>query len=402
MSDTEHDVPGPSTGPAPNLELLVQRMQDLRDQLHDAHNRIQALESTPHPDPSTTIPAPPPARATPVIKVAKPDDYDGSPANVEKFLHQCNLYLASETFSDRQKIIFALSYMKLGRALPWAEMKLEQLNAGFYLGHSWTTLQKDIRDAFGDTDRKATAQVQLATIVQGKTTVDDFNVRFDAVATLTDFNDAAKMEYYKKGLKDAIRHKINTMPKDKPTTTREWQQLASNIDRDYREDQIYNLTRPNQSSTPFSKGKDKRTLHTIASSTPKPSHTSHSHSHTTHSTTASPAPQKIKSEPVDAKIAAQRKEQGLCIKCGSSDHWANMCPLGTSSPSSTSSRSGFRGRGRNRGRGGSNSSRHIRNIETGDSKGKEQAIFELSSTGVDKMSAEQKAALSSMLKDKGF
>ena len=79
-----------------------------------------------------------------------------------------------------------------------------------------------------------------------------------------------------------------------------------------------------------------------------------------------------------------------------------MCPLGTSSPSSTSSRGGFRGHGRNRGRGGSNPSRHIRNIETGDSKGKERAIFELSSTGVDKMSAEQKAALSSMLKDKGF
>ena len=60
MSDTEHDVPGPSTGPAPDLELLLQQMQDLRNELHHAHDRLQTLESTPHPDPSTATPAPPP------------------------------------------------------------------------------------------------------------------------------------------------------------------------------------------------------------------------------------------------------------------------------------------------------------------------------------------------------
>src|SRR5438876_4974571 len=60
-----------------------------------------------HPNqPPTPPPVPPPASpeqldappAPPLsnMKMAKPDDFNGNPDNVDKFIHQCNLYLANQ------------------------------------------------------------------------------------------------------------------------------------------------------------------------------------------------------------------------------------------------------------------------------------------------------------------
>src|SRR5438552_11714254 len=91
-----------------------------------------------------------------------------------------------------------------------------------------------------------------------------------------------------------------------------------------------------------------KTHSTFSSSTSPPAASSSSSSKppksTSSMTTPSPAPTKVKFEPIDATIAAQHKAKGQCIICGLSDHWANACPTRASG-------SGFRGRGC--GRGGS-------------------------------------------------
>ena len=76
--------------------------------------------------------APAPA-ASPVPKAATPDEYDGKSNQLEPFIHQCNLFLKLDNYTDRKKITFVLTYMKKGSALTWAEQKLTE-----YAAANWT------------------------------------------------------------------------------------------------------------------------------------------------------------------------------------------------------------------------------------------------------------------------
>jgi Retrotransposon gag protein len=245
----------------------------------------------------------------------------------KKFLHQCNLFLTTNLYNDEQKVVFGLSYMKKGNALPWAERKMEYLTSIRFLGYSWAQFQIDVRNSFGDMDQAATARMKIKDIKQ-RTTVDEYIVWFEEYAALTGYNDAAKIDCLKSGLNSGILTKIYlSIPM--PTTYEEWKERASHFDCLYQE-----LQAINPSSHTLSKRKANPSNPSSLSSyskTPTSSHT----------TTPSPTPIKVKNEAVDPIIAAQRKKDGVCIRCGSADHWTNNCPTKSSAP-----RGGFRGRGR--------------------------------------------------------
>ena len=108
------------------------------------------------------------------MKVAKPDEFHGDPKDVIRFLYQCNLYLRLEPHANCQKIVFAMSYMKSGSALRWAEMMMQSIqNHPFY---TWRQFQDDLSIAFSDTDRHATAQLDIENIKQGSDSVDGYNI----------------------------------------------------------------------------------------------------------------------------------------------------------------------------------------------------------------------------------
>jgi Retrotransposon gag protein len=195
----------------------AQEIADLQQALQVAQDEITALNlAHTAPDP------PPPIPALPTIKVAKPDEFDDTPGNVEKFLHQCNLFLATNLYNDKQKVVFGLSYMKKGNALPWAECKMEYLTSIHFLGYSWAQFQIDVHDSFGDTDRAATAHMKIEDIKQ-RTTVNEYIVWFKEYAALTGYNDAAKIDCLKSGLNSRILTKIySSIPM--PTTYKEWKE----------------------------------------------------------------------------------------------------------------------------------------------------------------------------------
>ena len=78
----------------------------------------------------TSPPSPPPV---PIPKAAKPEDFNGKSDQLEPFIHQCNLFLELNNYSDCRKITFVLSYMKNGSALTWAEQKMTE-----YSTAGWT------------------------------------------------------------------------------------------------------------------------------------------------------------------------------------------------------------------------------------------------------------------------
>jgi len=357
-----------------------------------------------HPNqPPTPPPVPPPASpeqldappAPPLsnMKMAKPDDFDGNPDNVDKFIHQCNLYLANQpSLSHQQQILFALSYMKTGAAYHWAYQRVEQLIRTQFALVTWRTFQRELREAFGDTDRVATARLELQLVKQGSDTVDNYNIRFSQYSTLSGFGDIALIEMYKKGLNLSIINKVWNRP-PRPVTLSGWKRAASEVDHDARELRSYQNALHSSSTK---KSHKIPSMSTSSSSTTAPTSSSSSKTSkpTPSATTPSPAPIKVKREEISSALAAIRREKGQCLLCGSDDHWANVCPKKTTHVVGKSSSSSTRGRGRGGRGGGSRTIRVVIKDSTADNSSKDN---DFTIQGMDNLSNVQKAALSKSL-----
>lgn len=160
---------------------------------------------------------------------------------------------------------------------------------------------------------------------------------------LTGFNEEAGIEFYKKGLKTDILRRIYNEP-TAPADLAAWRTRASHYDRVDKE------------------------LRATITPAPKPSSSSYKARHigstssTPVATTPSPAPEKIKQEKVEASLATYRKENNLCIICGKSGHWANVCPDRIVKPKE------FKGLPSGRGRGPPGKKRTVNNVESSDRK----------------------------------
>ena len=223
--------------------------------------------------------------------------------------------------------------MKSGSALQWAEMMMELMQ--MQLLYTWRQFQTDLSTAFSDTDRHTTAQLKINNVKQGNDSIDTYNIRFTKVAMLTEYDELALIEKYKRRLKEAILSKIYSLP-TMPANLSEWKQRASLFDRQYREFQQYHHSKPALLSSSSSKPKSNKrstgsssytmvSKPTALTSTSTPSTTQTTPAPHT-SATPAPAPCPVKQETVDPVLAEQRKQAGLCILCGEAGHWANECP----------------------------------------------------------------------------
>jgi hypothetical protein len=397
MSDQTVNPP-PGFVPIDQFEALQAQLLQLRqlvNQLEQRHRSPSLPPSRPHTPPPPPPPPPPPAHHDdvdlPTIKVAKPDPFDGNSKKVLDFIHQCNLYLSSQpdNLPERRKVLFALSYMSSGAALSWGERRLRDLVAANFQGVTWATFEAELRSTFGDIDRSTIAKTELEKIKQGSLTADAYNVDFNKWRFDTGYNDDALITFYKKGLNVPLLKDVYKI-RPLPTTIDAWMTSASVCDRQFREMQAFHHSVTTTSSSSTRKGQKQSST---SSSSFKPSISSSSSSkpasssRTTNAITTSSAPLPIKNEAVDPVIAAKRKENGECVLCGSSDHWARACPKNKRNTSSN----------RGRGRGGSSqssSSRHIRAVEK-DSEIKDISILE--KHGLHELSKSELKAISMQL-----
>ena len=256
---------------------------------------------------------------------------------------------------------------------------------------TWRTFQRELREAFGDTDRVATARLELQLVKQGSDTVDNYNIRFSQYSTLSGFGDIALIEMYKKGLNLSIVNKVWNRP-PRPVTLSGWKRAASEVDHDARELRSYQNALHSSSTKKSHKipsmSTSSLTTPPTSSSLPKTSKP------TPLVTTPSPAPIKVKREEISSTLAAIRREKGQCLLCGSDDHWANVCPKKTTHVVGKSSSSSTRGRGRGGRGGGSRTIRVVIKDSTADNSSKDN---DFTIQGMDNLSNAQKAALSKSL-----
>jgi hypothetical protein len=220
MSGISPSPPSSSSSLQADVQLLEQKVAELQKCLVD----LQQLQVNPQ---------------LPVkgIKVAPPDVFDGSQSKADTFLSQLSLYFMGrrkEFEQDDDKIIFALSYMKGGTAGPWAAEVLRQCQASGPTYQNWEAFLKDFQAAFGDPDPASTARFKMDQLKQGNHSVEEYVASFKELTFKTQYNDAALVEKFEKGLHSALVDKIYSLA-EMPSNLTEWIAWATKLDRQWRQ-----------------------------------------------------------------------------------------------------------------------------------------------------------------------
>lgn len=226
---------------APNISTPASTIQQLQQQISDLQYQLSALLSSnqqslnnnpsqPLPQPLTTTT---PASKSSGLKVAPPDDFDGSSSKAETFLSQLSLYFHGKRISeDDDRVILALSYMKGGTAGPWAKIKVKEFSREGVC--DWNTFVAEFQETFGDPNPAGTARHKMNQLKQGNHTADEYVASFRELKDDTKYNNAALIEKFEQGLNPVLADKIYALP-EMPTTLESWISWAIKLDRQWRQ-----------------------------------------------------------------------------------------------------------------------------------------------------------------------
>jgi hypothetical protein len=166
------------------------------------------------------------------VKSAQPDEYDGNRDKLNHFINSLSLYVALERkeLTDEELIIVALSFIKKGRAVTWAENYLE---TGNLKTQKYEDFVAALRDSFGDSDIALMAQMTLDTLRQGSSSMTEYITTFEQHEGHSQLGEVALISAFKKGLNGPLLDKIHQVP-DLPATLKSWKSFAQRIDTNWR------------------------------------------------------------------------------------------------------------------------------------------------------------------------
>jgi hypothetical protein len=170
------------------------------------------------------------------LKVAEPDVFDGTPAKFRDFKRQLFVYYEGRGITDdKEKILFALSYMKQGLASKWAERFVNQAIAP--TTPTWGTYSEfltKLAASFEDQTTSSRAREDVEHYEQGKKRVDEYMTKLEQLFTDAGLdsvgNDKEQIRLLERGASKAIVGAIygsGTVP----TTFKEYKEKILSIGR---------------------------------------------------------------------------------------------------------------------------------------------------------------------------
>jgi len=179
----------------------------------------------------------------------KPEPFNGNRREVDNFIYACDLFFEGSSDkdfpTDKQKIIFILSYMSEGEALRWRKNYIETVVKQADGSYTWPTkavFLTAFKAAFLNEDEKEESIRKLDNITQGNRTaeeyVNEFRLTVSKAGLPTD-NDMI-IRTFRKGLNRALATRILYSDK-KPdalndtTTKKGWYTIAIEFDRVHRD-----------------------------------------------------------------------------------------------------------------------------------------------------------------------
>jgi hypothetical protein len=309
----------------------IDRLAEIVEQLVNVHTSTQARAEAKAAD--TSGQAPKERTQSARVKVASPADFSGDRQLGRAFLNNCRLYLelnASGFTGDKQRIHWALSYFKTGRAAKFADRILRaEPGKGLQLT-TWKEFEKEFIQRFCETNERVHALTKLEGIAwhQRNTPVDDYIDSFEELIDLAGLEtDAGLVMKFRRGLSGSIQDKIAEM-QDAPglDDLEGWKKAARRIYQNLEANRAF-VSGQKISAQPTNRmGPLTRPfLIRPAQSTAAPSQSQYTRPPETQVVT--PAPKIDITVPMEVDATRQRRALPLiCFRCRQPGHKASECP----------------------------------------------------------------------------
>lgn len=175
------------------------------------------------------------------LKTATPDTFDGDRSKYKDWKRQIDLALAANPkFSEAEKIIFILSYMKGGTAGPFADAMMRASSPQKPL--LFDDFHSKLVSRFHDPNLKITAQQEIQTLMQGNDRAEEFVQKFEALEADAGFDQEALITFFKRAIKRPIRQQLS-LKSSPPITLEEWKIMTIEADKLFhqfkREEQFF-------------------------------------------------------------------------------------------------------------------------------------------------------------------
>ena len=246
------------------------------------------------------------------LKLNQPKPFTGKREDLRKFLQDVRLYLyVNEKIydNDTKKISFALSFMNDGDTASYKEQLLEDalIKEVFTLG-TWTTFEKELKEAFQPYDAPGDALKEMKTLQMGNSSIEEHNTHFKMIVTKSglDATSPVVIDYYRETLNIPLQRRILSL-ENPPKTLKDWYDWVAKLDNNWRRMQrILGRTRElndRKNSNGKKKEEPKRKFNFTR--------------------------QDPNAKDIDTLTIEKREEmmkKGLCFSCGKPGHLSRNCP----------------------------------------------------------------------------
>ena len=317
------------------MSAMEQAVAEIRSDVESKFEQILRTvagfsKTIPQNEPESSIPNPrvvtstsadtPRARAA---RPAAPPDFDGDRSKGKAFLNSCQTYirLCPKEFSDEQhKIVWAMSYMKTGRAQRWTERvyrwERQPENAGSNRFFDWGDFRDEFEKEFvpAHTDTIAINRLETAAYFQKGRSLDEYIDEFQDLVTDSGYTDPKTIVVkFRRGLNPQIQNSVATMASGRPSDVKpeEWYSMARTVDQNRATNEVFMSAYRAPASGSRPPGVS------VVRTTPPAAQQGHAH---ILPTPGNPVPMDLD--------AARRKDLSAlkCFRCKKPGHFGRDCP----------------------------------------------------------------------------
>jgi hypothetical protein len=259
---------------------------------------------------------------TRTARPATPPDFDGDRSKGLAFLNSCQTYirLCPTEFPDEQtQIVWAMSYMKTGRAQKWTarifrwEQQPENAKSTKFFG--WSDFRDEFRKEFtpAHADALAINKLESSAYYQKNRSLDDYLDEFQDLITESGYTDPKTIVVkFRRGLNTQLQNSVATMASGRPSDSipSQWFDAARIVDENRAANEaFYSSSRP-AALAPRHLGTS------VVRVTPPLTKVGHSHL----------APTPGNPVPMDLDAARKAASGPLCFRCKLPGHFTKDCP----------------------------------------------------------------------------